>query len=247
LARAKQTGRAEARRKYRQSVAPDDVEGHDEVLEADDDEPARPAAKVAAPAKASGGRPPTGRVGFVESFRLAYHPPNLREDLRTLPKTVRNRGFLAAVALVIVGGAIWYLYPVYTGSLQAWQLLVFPGSAFAPQLVAGFFAPRASYLLGLLIGLLQPIVYLIVDRSQRVQDAYIARGVTVPEISVEQLLPVFLNTVVTGILFAAMAAWYRRFLSLSSQRSASAARAAAAARSGGRGPSKPPSRRTASR
>lgn len=247
MARAKETARAEARRRYRQSMAPDDVTGEDDVLDDAEEAPAeRPAAK-ATPARATPTRPPTGRVGFMDSFRLAYHAPNVREDIRTLPQTVRNRGFLAAIALVILGGVIWYMYPVYNGSLQAWQLLVFPGSAFAPQLVAGFFAPRASYLLGLLIGLLQPIVYLVVDRSPRVQEAYLARGVTVPEISVEQLLPVFLNTVLTGLLFAAMAAWYRRFLSLSSQRSAAAARNAAANRSAGKTPSKPSSRRTASR
>ena len=40
---------------------------------------------------------------------------------------------------------------------------------------------------------------------------------------------------------------YRRFLALSSQRSSAAARAAAASRSSGRPPSKPSSRRTASR
>ena len=247
MARAKQTDRSEARRRYRQSMAPDEVGADPDALDlADDAEQERRPAKPA-PARASADRPPPGRVGFVESFRLAYHPPNVREDLRTLPKTIRNRGFIAAVALVLIGGAIWYMYPVYTGSLQAWQLLVFPGSAFAPQLVAGFFAPRASYLLGLLIGLLQPIVYLIVDNSPRVQEAYAARGVTVPAISVEQLLPVFINTVVTGLLFAAMAAWYRRVLSLSSQRNAAAARAAAANRASSRAPSKPSSRRTASR
>lgn len=247
MARAKQTGRSEARRRYRQSVAPDDAGMEGEALEdAEAGPPSRQPAKATA-AKPGSDRKPTGRVGFVDSFRLAYHPPNVREDLRTLPKTVRNRGFLAAVALVLIGGALWYAYPVYTGSLQAWQLLVFPGSAFAPQLVAGFFAPRASYLLGLLIGILQPIVYLIVDNSPRVQEAYIARGVTVPGISVEQLVPVFLNTIVTGLLFAAMAAWYRRFLSLSSQRNAAAVRAAAANRASKQAAAKPSSRRTASR
>ena len=245
MARAKQTGRSEARRRYRQSMAPDDAGADSEALDfADEVEEQRKPAKPA-PAKAPVDRPSTGRVGFLESFRRAYHPPNVREDLRTLPKTIRNRGFIAAVALVFIGGAIWYMYPVYTGSLQAWQLLVFPGSAFAPQLVAGFFAPRASYLLGFIVGILQPVVYIVVNSSARVQEAYIARGVDIPGITIDQIGLAFINSIAMGALFAAMAAWYRRFLAMSSQRT-NAARAAAA-KSSSRSQSKPQTRRTASR
>jgi hypothetical protein len=245
LARAKQTGRSEARRRYRQSTAPLGADGEGELLEPDD-EPERPTAK-AAPARPTDNRPPSGRLGFGASFRLAYHPPNIREDIRTLPTTLRSRGFLAAILMVIVGGIVWYAYPVYSGSITAWELLVLPGSALAPQLVAGFFAPRASYLLGLFVGLVQPVVYLLVNSSPRVQEAYQLRGVNIPGITVDQVALAFFNSVLMGALFAAMAAWYRRFLALSSQRSSAAARAAAASRTSGRTPSKPSSRRTASR
>ena len=246
MARAKQTGRSEARRRYRQSTAP--IEGDDgELLDSDDDAaPERPAAK-ATPARPADNRPPSGRLGFGASFRLAYHPPNIREDIRTLPTTLRSRGFLAAVLMVIVGGIVWYAYPVYSGSITAWELLVLPGSALAPQLVAGFFAPRASYLLGLVVGMIQPVVYLLVNSSPRVQEAYLARGVNIPGIAVDQIALAFFNSVLMGALFAAMAAWYRRFLALSSQRSSAAARAAAASRSSGKTPAKPSSRRSASR
>jgi hypothetical protein len=246
LARAKQTGRSEARRKYRQSMAPE-VDGEGELLEpGDDTEPQRTSAK-AAPARTADNRAPSGRLGFGASMRLAYHPPNIREDIQTLPRTLRSRGFLAAVLMVIVGGLVWYAYPVYSGSITAWELLVLPGSALAPQLVAGFFAPRASYLLGLVVGLVQPVVYLLVNSSPRVQEAYLLRGVNIPGITVDQVALAFFNSVLMGGLFAAMAAWYRRFLALSSQRSSAAARAAAASRSSGRTPSKPSSGRTGSR
>ena len=247
MARAKQTGRSEARRRYRQSMAPIETDGEGELLEpGDDPEPERPTTK-AAPARPADNRPPSGRLGFGASFRLAYHPPNILEDIRTLPTTLRSRGFIAAVLMVIVGGVVWYAYPVYSGSITAWELLVLPGSALAPQLVAGFFAPRASYLLGVVVGLVQPVVYLLVNSSPRVQEAYLARGVDIPGLTVDQVALAFFNSVLMGGLFAAMAAWYRRFLALSSQRSSAAARAAAASRTSGRAPSKPPSRRTASR
>ena len=106
MARAKQTGRSEARRRYRQSMAPTDADGEGEVLEPGDDaEPKRLAAK-AAPARPADNRPPSGRLGFGASFRLAYHPPNIREDIRTLPTTLQSRGFIAAVLMVIIGGVL---------------------------------------------------------------------------------------------------------------------------------------------
>ena len=244
MARAKQTGRAEARRRYRQSATPNDAEGGDDALEVDDRAPSGRQAVKPAPSRSTPERPPSGRLGFADSFRLAYHRPEIREDIRTLPATLRSRGFLAGVAMVIVGGVVWYLFPVYSGSLTAWELLVLPGSALAPQLVAGFFAPRASYLLGLVVGVVQPIVYLLVNSTPKVQEAYLARGVDIPGVSLNQVGLAFVNSIVMGALFAAMAAWYRRFLALSSQRT-SAARAAS--RSSSRATTKPSTRRTASR
>ena len=248
MARAKQTDRAEARRRYRQSTAP-----LEEDTEHDVDEPATAPAESRASKpvpragqdRTSDPRPSTGRLGFMQAFRSAYHQPNIREDLRTLPKTVQSRGFLAAIAMVVAGGALWFIYPVYSGSLTLWELLVLPGSALAPQLVAGFFAPRASYLLGLLVGILQPIVYLTVNSSARVQEAYLARGVDIPGITMDQIGLAFFNSIAMGALFAAMAAWYRRFLAMSSPRGQTAARTSS--RGSSRTPSKSTSRRTASR
>ena len=240
MARAKQTGRSEARRRYRQTTAPLGANGDAEILEPDDDEPARRAAKTVS-GRPTDNRAPSGRVGFGAAFRLAYHPPHIVEDIRTLPSTLMSRGFLAAVLMVIGGGVLWFVYPVYSGSITAWELLVLPGSALAPQLVAGFFAPRASYLLGFFVGLVQPVVYLLVNSSARVQEAYIARGVSIPGITVEEVGLAFLNSIVMGALFAAMAAWYRRFLALSSQRGA------AGRSSASKTPSKSTPRRSASR
>ena len=62
MARAKQTGRSEARRRYRQSTAPLGADGDGELLEPED-EPERRTAK-AAPARPVDNRPPSGRVGF---------------------------------------------------------------------------------------------------------------------------------------------------------------------------------------
>ena len=229
VARAKQTGRAEARRRYRQTSAQESGdEGAATGAELDYGE-RRPGTKPA-PAVRPDARSPSGRVGFFDSFRQAYKSPHVRDDLRALPTILRSRGFLAAIGLVVVGAAVVLAFPNYTGSQFAWQLLVFPGSALAPQLVAGFFAPRASYLLGLIVGIAQGVVFSIVltqfgDRL----------GSPLPADQIGSLLSVsFVSGPIYGALFAAAAAWYRRFLSLSSARRPQASKTGGGKRSSGR-------------
>lgn len=217
MARAKHTVRAEARRRYRQAGS---LPGDDTEM-ALDDTTAKPAAPASRPAtQARPTQSPPVRPGFLSAFRGAYHAAHLREDLRYLPKLLLGRGFLAAVGLVLVGLVVALLFPNYTGSAFAWELLVYPGQALAPQLVAGFFAPRASYLLGLVVGIVQGAVFTL----------FILGGTTaVPSDKLLALLTVsFVTGPISGTLFAAAAAWYRRFLSLSSpKRMAAGARGSA--------------------
>jgi hypothetical protein len=132
------------------------------------------------------------------------------------------------MGLILLGAAVVLAFPNYTGSRFAWELLVFPGSALAPQLVAGFLAPRASYLLGLIIGLVQGIVFTIflTQLGSRL-------GTTLPADQMSSLFSVsFVSGPVSGALFAAAAAWYRRFLSFSGPRRQPAGRGSGAKRSG---------------
>lgn len=219
MARAKQTARSEARRRYRQSSSGQPADGNAADLDFGERKP------EAGPGR-SGAKPTdrpnqaTARPGFTAAFRGAYRPANLREDVRALPRLLRSRAFLAAVLLTLGGGLAWLAAPGLDGSAMAWQLLVYPGQALAPQLVAGFFAPRASYLLGFLVGLIQGATYLLVSA------ALAARlGVSLPPIETGTLVfSGFVSPMITGALFAAAAAWYRRFLALSSPRRASAGR-----------------------
>jgi hypothetical protein len=244
LARAKQTGRAEARRKYRQAqvaVDGDETELEDEELA---EEPAR-SAKGVRPTRASSGAratpPPTGRVGFTGAFRAAYHPANIREDLRALPMLLRSRALLLALGALLAGVAAAIYFRNYTGGLFALQLVVAPGSALLPQLVAGFFAPRASYLLGLIVGLAQGIVFMLLVNLSLGGNGPLILGDGFTQASYDRALQTsFLEGPVTSMLFAAAAAWYRRFLALSSPRRT--------AQQAGRGSSKrAPSRRPAGR
>ncbi len=239
MARAKQTGRAEARRRYRQATAAEGAETDGGAeLDYGERRPDAGSKTTAKPARATD-RTPTGRVGIMDSFRLAYHPAHVREDLKALPELLRSRAFLAATALLLVGGAAWMLFPLRQGSILLWELLVVPGSALAPQLVGGFFAPRASYIIGFILGVLQTVVFVLVSLSPTVVAAYQALSPdSAPVIRADQVLSALASSAVTGALFSAAAAWYRRFLSLSSPRRAQAGRAPTA---------RSPQRRPASR
>ena len=223
MARAKHTVRAEARRRYRQAANLPEDEGGAEL----DAAPAAPA-KAASPARPAAA--PSGRPGFLSAFRGAYRPARLGEDLRQLPKLLTSRALLFGLGLVLVGAVAAYAFPGYTGSAFAWELLVLPGSALGPQLVAGFFAPRASYLLGLIVGLAQGVVFTLFLTQ------FAARlGTDLPADKVGNLLTLsFVTGPVSGTLFAAAAAWYRRFLALSSPRRTPAGKGPA-----GRAPAKP--------
>lgn len=227
MARAKHTDRAEARRRYRQSTS-EPLEIVDPEPPADEPPADRRARDRAAQARPGRDAQPPARPGFGSAFREAYHPANIREDLRALPRLLRHWSFLVPSALIVAGAVIATIWWNYTGGQLIFQLLVFPGSGFGlPQLVAGFFAPRASYLLGFLVSLIQGAVATVF--AVNIANSL---GTPIPSEQVPGLLTTaFLAGPMSGTLFAAAAAWYRRFLALSSPRRAAAARQQQQARS----------------
>jgi hypothetical protein len=127
---------------------------------------------------------------------------------------LRSRALLGAIGLTLLGAAVWVAVPNLEGSLYARDLLVIPGSALVPQLVAGFFAPRASYLLGLIVGLVQGVVVIVL-----VTQFGSRLGTPLGTDQIGSLLSLaFLQGPITSMLFSAAAAWYRRFLALSGPR-----------------------------
>ena len=78
--------------------------------------------------------------------------------------------------------------------------------------IAGFLAPRASWLLGLLVGLVSAIVNALL-----VTFVPLAIFATAPDAAQAQefIVTGFLLSPIFGALFASGAAWYRRFLQLS--------------------------------
>jgi hypothetical protein len=222
LARAKQTARAEARRRYRLANRLDD-EVEPNELEGDDagSEPARGGSSSGR--AGSAGRPAarpavSGRPGITAAFRGAYHRADLRADLAVLPRLLTSRAFLGAIALVIGGAVAFAAFPGYSLSTLLFQTLTYP-PAMAPIFVVGFFAPRASYLLGFVVGVFDAVVFAFLV-------TLVAPAIgfpTDPTLASSLIGTALFTGAVTGTFFAAAAAWYRRFLALSSPRRAATA------------------------
>jgi hypothetical protein len=235
LARAKQTNRAEARRRYRQTLAQEaDAEAGDDGSR---DAPSGAAASRRPAATAASGRPSLGAA-----FREAYHAPKYREDLAALPGLLTMRTpsripltrtvigvpwFIVSAVLVVLGFAGLLIYPA-EGTYFLFQLLSLPpGGPTLPVLLVGFTATRASYMLGFLIGVLDLV---LIGLYASVVPAAASTTASLGDI----LTTAAVTGLPTSVLFAASAAWYRRFLTLSSVRRQQAA-GASRGRGGGRG------------
>lgn len=217
MARAKQTNRAEARRRYRQTMPLADAA--DEVLEASAisgsaGPEGRPAAKLPAQKPSNSSVP--ARMGIMDSFRAAYHRANVRDDLRHIREVVTSPALLIVIAIMTGVSIAFMALPNYTGTTALFQLLVFPvgGAALAPFLFVGWFARRASYLAGLITGLVQGSLFLLaitvvgprmgISFDGDTKNAYLSAAL--------------INSPGFGLFFAAAGAWYRRFLRFSSPR-----------------------------
>ena len=149
MPRAKRTNRAEARRRYRASI------GESTEEETFDEAEPQAAGRSSAP-KASG--PTQERPSLGYAFRASFRPPNVREDLRALPSLIVDRSvwlpslltLAAGIAFGITGGGNWLIALIATYFVAPPAL----GSVF----LGGFLAPRASYLVGLIIGFVSAAV-----------------------------------------------------------------------------------------
>ncbi len=207
MARAKRTARADARRRYRaatESAVDIDMEAADVPRDA------RTAGRRSQP----GAKPENsqGRVGIVNALRVSIHPPQVREDLQALPSLVTHPALWLPLLITIVST----IAVVATSGKDGITPFLFAYFVQTPALggvfLAGFLAPRASWLLGAIVGLVAAIGYLAV-----LSVVPGALGPTTPAAgTIENVaISAFILSPVMGGLFAALAAWYRRFLRLS--------------------------------
>ena len=176
MARAKRTDRADARRRYRatQSEAPELAGDEGGGVDSPTPTTPQPSAKgTAAPARATGGRPPAdprstlppgARPSFTASFRAAARPFDLRSDIAYIPTlALHTRAVWVPGLAAIASGAVFLAaQPLGSNSLAnlAFQLFVLPPTI-AGSFVAGILAPRATYIAGGIAALIGALVFAV--------------------------------------------------------------------------------------
>lgn len=216
MARAKRTTRAEARRRYRaEQGLPDDSLPGEDLEEAEPETSSKGRQTRPAGGQSAPGQP--ARLGIGTAFRMSFRPLDLRGDLRALPRLAMNKALLIPVLLTI-GATAFFLavrpvasVPGDTLSIIATFLFQYfiQTPAIGGVFIAGFLAPRASWLLGVIVGLVSAVCY-----GTLILTGALGTSTTVSPTDV--LLASAAIAPVMGALFASGAAWYRRFLRLSS-------------------------------
>jgi hypothetical protein len=216
VARAKRTERAEARRRYRATLATDPLT--DDTDDADGT-PTTASSQAAGRSnasttgkQASGGT--TERVGFFDAFRQSIRPVHVREDIAALPWiAVHTKAIWLPVLITVaatIATAVTGAKDMVTGLLFTY-FVVFP--AIGGVFIGGFLAPRASWLVGIVIGLASAACYVALGVSGFLPTPF-AEQFTVSALGAS--VSAFIYSPIMGAFFAAAAAWYRRFLALSS-------------------------------
>jgi hypothetical protein len=208
VARAKNTDRAEARRRYRAATGAEVESDSASVPTAAVPRDARPSGTPKAPAA------PAPRPGIVEAFRRAAQPADIRSDLHALPVILRTeRRVWLAPGLVLAGG-VFLLVPALRESsigILAAQLLVVP-PPLIPSFLAGMLVSRGAWLVGLLVGLFSGIVFAVY-----VATAPASGSVAITDdLRSQALLYAITVSPLFGLATGAFAGFYRRFLRVAS-------------------------------
>jgi hypothetical protein len=201
VARAKRTQRAEARRRNRAAVP-------DAAFEVDEDAPS-PSTAPRSPQPSAKAPATPQRMGF----RAAIRPLNVRADLAALPWIATHTHALW-VPLAITLASTVAIIATNGGDISLFMFAYFIQTpAIGGVFIAGFLAPRASWLLGALVGLFSAVCSSVLVLAYPTTIAAAAPSQAQAQ---EIALSAFFLSPVIGAFFAAGAAWYRRFLRLSS-------------------------------
>ena len=202
MARAKRTSseRTAARRRYRAAMDADLAEDGSE---------GSTAARNAEPARAMAEAP---RMGIMTALRTSFRPLNVRADLAALPSLIPHKALwlpvavtiLTAVATTVSGGS-----DVITPLLFTYFIVT---PAVGGVFLAGFLAPRASWLLGVLVSLVAAVCYIAMGLALRLPEPFQTQFSSAQSEAIGYTL---IWSPMLGAFFASAAAWYRRFLTLS--------------------------------
>jgi hypothetical protein len=211
VARAKRTDRAEARRRYRAAAAATDTPD-----ETEDEAPSTASAKSkgASSSSSSASKPVPGqRMSLGQAFRAAIRPVHVREDLAALPWIAVHTKALWVPLLITVAATVAVIITNGTDFVSAFLFAYFVQTpAIGGVFIAGFLAPRASWLLGVIVGFVAAVgytIFIVVSTSRGTV------ALPTPGAAQDAIVSAFLLSPLLGAFFASAAAWYRRFLALS--------------------------------
>jgi hypothetical protein len=225
VARAKRTDRAAARRRSRAPFVDPSAEG-DLEAPADDAAPGATTRAVAPRDRGAASTPPgaPARPGVMAAFSSSFRPLDLRGDLRALPQLITHWSFFVPVVL---SGLAVVLFQYFPREQFAYAYFGYFGGLvpFGSVMFAGFFAPRASWLVGILVSL-AAVGFLALSLNVQIgglpdgtafQVWFPAPGGLVSAADGKAQISALVVEALTGGaviggVFAAAAAWYRRFL-----------------------------------
>jgi hypothetical protein len=171
VARAKRTDKSEARRKYRaylqaqEEAALADVESPDSVAGT------KSGSGVEAKTKrveGSQGVAPGARLGIFAAARAAYRTPHYRDDIRDIRSLVLHTKAVWPVLLMCIAGGAYIVTRIGKDGTTSDPFVtvvaefLFVPVPLIPPMLAGFFAPKASWLAGLLAAFIATTAFLVV-------------------------------------------------------------------------------------
>lgn len=222
MARAKRTDRAEARRRHRATFAEPLDEGDlDAAAGADVADGTASARSTGAggtrPSGAATAAPPS-RPGLAAAFRSSFRPLDLRGDLRALPQILTHWSLW--VPIILAGLSVALVPFMGPASIAGVLFGYFSGGApFGTAFVAGLFAPRASYLVGLLAALASAgflaLAFAVGPFGGALEggkDPATGQPISVPAMKTLLLNEALVTGVPLAAIVASAGAWYRRFL-----------------------------------
>jgi hypothetical protein len=222
VARAKRTDRAEARRQYRAYLQ----EKQDTAAADADDSSGAADVTSSKSARSREQRPqaviqPSGRLGIFAAAKAAYRTPHYMDDVRNIRSLVFHSKAVWPVLVVCVAAGAFSVFRISSGAESTdpvltaiFQFLFYP-VPLVPPMMAGFLAPRSTWLAGLIAGFISTMTLV---------GVFAMTTITVPgyagKFSTTDLLAITVQLLSTSLLFglmmAALSGWYKRFLRLTS-------------------------------
>jgi hypothetical protein len=242
VARAKRTDRAEARRRYRaylDQTAAEGAEGADSETDVATGSP--PPAKASRSAASTPVVRPGQKLGMVAALKGATRPVHYVDDIRYAPTLITRTNAIWVPALFSIAALAFGLTRTdyNDGSIQVLLNFALPVTPLVQPMIAGFLAPRATWLAGILASVISGVCFEVLFIYYT--SGHLAHLPTSQAINADQYLPLTIQVFATALTFGALlgagSGWYKRFLTLASPASPSKPRSG----------SKPAARRSAAR